>query len=79
MRRFTCFFTLAMGCFLIPHAFAESAGSGYPAPQKMLLSIDETGALRDIDPRALKAIAGLVTDALIKAGYAVQDAEALNG
>jgi len=79
MCHFTCFFTFAMGCFLIPHAFAESADSGYTAPQKMLLSIDETGALRDIEPPALKAIAGLVADALIKAGYQVQDAGALNG
>ncbi len=79
MRCFTCSFTLAFGCFLVPHAFAESADSGHPAPQKMLLSIQETGALRDIDPRALKAIGGLVADALIKAGYEVQDAGALNG
>lgn len=80
MHHFKCFFSLTIiNFFLIPYVFAESADSGSRTPQKMLLSIQETGALQDIDPRRLKTIAGLVTDALIKAGYEVQDTEAVNG
>lgn len=76
-----CTFILAslVCCLLISRTYAESSRDGHSARQKMLLRLHETGALRDIEPRALKTIAGLVANALIKAGYDVQDAGALNG
>ncbi|MGH8605942.1 MAG: hypothetical protein ACREX9_00500 [Gammaproteobacteria bacterium] len=78
-----CTFVLAslVCCLLISRTYAESPDSrdGHSARQKMLLRLHETGALRDIEPRALKTIAGLVANALINAGYEVQDAGVLNG
>lgn len=81
MRRCTFILASLVCCLLISRTYAESPASrdGHSARQKMLLRLHETGALRDIEPRALKTIAGLVANALIKSGYEVRDAGVLNG
>ncbi len=81
MRRCTFILASLVCCLLISRTYAESPDSrdDHSARQKMLLRLHETGALRDIEPRALKTIAGLVANALVKAGYEIRDAGVLIG